>query len=133
MYTSNNLVKERTYFSNHLIISWQGDAKAIGDEDLLRLALQKIESLQSQISTLNSQPATGTPSPTPSTTPRSSPAEPSKESGKKTTVNTGTPDDDEPIRTPDGVAVLLMHLYMYKFTYMNPSVDDRCSFLAPMR
>ena len=87
--------------------------KAVGDGDLLRLALEKIESLQSQIETLNSQSTT--PSPTPTVTPRS----PHGDSGtaaevknpqKKVSPNNATPDDDEPIRTPDGVPVLLMQL-----------------------
>ena len=85
------------------------------DGDLLRLALAKIQELQGQVMQLQgSETTTGTPATTPRGSPNeSTPGAPTKKnsSAAKAPQNPDASDDDdkpgeeEPIRTPDGVAV----------------------------
>ena len=87
------------------------------DADLLRLALAKIEELQGQVNQLQggSETSTATPATTPRGSPTGEPA-PSKTGPPKKKGDGNDSDDDktgeeEPIRTPDGVAVPWLQAY----------------------
>lgn len=96
------------------------------DADLLRLALAKIEELQGQVKELQGSETTTA---TPATTPRGSPANGStpttNTSAKKTTEkgdghNSDDDDREEPIRTPDGVAVPWLQTHDLYNSFMYP-------------
>lgn len=90
----------RFFLSLSFLPRFQGKQKVIEDGDLLRRALEKIESLESEMQRLRVSPsAASTPTPSPSTVPTPRDGKP------KGTDKVDQHDDDDPIRTPDGVPV----------------------------
>lgn len=88
------------FLSLSFLPRFQGKQKVIEDGDLLRRALEKIESLESEMQRLRVSPsAASTPTPSPSTVPTPRDGKP------KGTDKVDQHDEDDPIRTPDGVPV----------------------------